>query len=440
MRDVLDERRRGWWDAGEPFGAGHRRRHLAAARRGQPARRWRSAPTARRSAACPAAASRARSTSWPRRSLATGRAGAAALRRQRRRRVRRRADLRRHPRRLRRAGRPRRRSPSSARSPRRSRAHEPVAVATVVDGPRRDRRAGALVLAGPRRPARSAPSGSTTRSPTTPAACSPQGATGVLHYGRDGERRGDELAVFVAVVRAAAADAGVRRDRLRRRGRPGRHVPRLPRHRLRRAAGLRHARSGSPTPTRWSSSGRTATSASEPTVDERTVICVLTHDPKFDVPLLEVALRTAGGLRRRDGLPAHPRRPARPAARGRADRGRAGPAVARRSASTSAPARRRRPRCRSPPRSSPAAGAAPAPAGRDRRRRSTATRPGRGAPGPRGAVTRRRAGARRRRRQPVRRPKALVELDGERLVDRAVRVLREGGLRRRSSSCSGAAD
>ena len=26
-------------------------------------------------------------------------------------------------------------------------------------------------------------------------------------------------------------------------------------------------------------------------LDERTVICVLTHDPKFDVPLLEVALR-----------------------------------------------------------------------------------------------------------------------------------------------------
>lgn len=27
-------------------------------------------------------------------------------------------------------------------------------------------------------------------------------------------------------------------------------------------------------------------------VDERTVICVLTHDPKFDVPVLEIALRT----------------------------------------------------------------------------------------------------------------------------------------------------
>ncbi|MEC5181639.1 xanthine/CO dehydrogenase XdhC/CoxF family maturation factor [Arthrobacter sp. CG_A4] len=26
-------------------------------------------------------------------------------------------------------------------------------------------------------------------------------------------------------------------------------------------------------------------------VDERTVLCVLTHDPKFDIPLLEVALR-----------------------------------------------------------------------------------------------------------------------------------------------------
>jgi xanthine dehydrogenase accessory factor len=30
-------------------------------------------------------------------------------------------------------------------------------------------------------------------------------------------------------------------------------------------------------------------------VDERTVLCVLTHDPKFDVPLLEVALRTPAG-------------------------------------------------------------------------------------------------------------------------------------------------
>ncbi len=30
-------------------------------------------------------------------------------------------------------------------------------------------------------------------------------------------------------------------------------------------------------------------------IDERTAICVLTHDPKFDVPLLEIALRTSAG-------------------------------------------------------------------------------------------------------------------------------------------------
>jgi len=30
-------------------------------------------------------------------------------------------------------------------------------------------------------------------------------------------------------------------------------------------------------------------------VDERTVICVLTHDPKFDVPVLEIALRSPAG-------------------------------------------------------------------------------------------------------------------------------------------------
>lgn len=30
-------------------------------------------------------------------------------------------------------------------------------------------------------------------------------------------------------------------------------------------------------------------------IDERTVICVLTHDPKFDVPVLEIALRTKAG-------------------------------------------------------------------------------------------------------------------------------------------------
>ncbi len=38
-----------------------------------------------------------------------------------------------------------------------------------------------------------------------------------------------------------------------------------------------------------------ARSVASGSVDSRTVICVLTHDPKFDVPLLEVALRTNAG-------------------------------------------------------------------------------------------------------------------------------------------------
>ena len=42
------------------------------------------------------------------------------------------------------------------------------------------------------------------------------------------------------LVRPAAPDAGVRRDRLRRRRGPGREVPRLPRHRVRRPPGVRH--------------------------------------------------------------------------------------------------------------------------------------------------------------------------------------------------------
>jgi xanthine dehydrogenase accessory factor len=38
-----------------------------------------------------------------------------------------------------------------------------------------------------------------------------------------------------------------------------------------------------------------ARSVAAGSVDARTVICVLTHDQKFDVPLLEVALRTQAG-------------------------------------------------------------------------------------------------------------------------------------------------
>ena len=88
------------------------------------------------------------------------------------------------------------------------------------------------------------------------------------------------------------------------------------------------------------------------------MITVLTHDPKFDVPLLEVALRLpevayvgAMGSRR-----THDDRLARLREAGLTEEEIAGcPA---RSASTWAPARPRRPRSASPPRSSPAAGVA----------------------------------------------------------------------------------
>ena len=41
-------------------------------------------------------------------------------------------------------------------------------------------------------------------------------------------------------------------------------------------------------------------------VDARTAICVLTHDPKFDVPLLESRPADARGVHRGHGLAAYP--------------------------------------------------------------------------------------------------------------------------------------
>jgi xanthine dehydrogenase accessory factor len=39
----------------------------------------------------------------------------------------------------------------------------------------------------------------------------------------------------------------------------------------------------------------------EAKVDSRTVICILTHEPKFDVPVLELALKSSRGVPRSDG-------------------------------------------------------------------------------------------------------------------------------------------
>ena len=116
-----------------------------------------------------------------------------------------------------------------------------------------------------------------------------QGLTGVRRYGPDGERRRDELAVFVqsfapaprmlvfGAIDFAAAVA-----------RAGKFL------------GYRvtvcDARPVFATASRFPDADEVITDwphryLAGVSTDERTVICVLTHDPKFDVPLLEVALR-----------------------------------------------------------------------------------------------------------------------------------------------------
>ena len=117
-----------------------------------------------------------------------------------------------------------------------------------------------------------------------------QGQTGVRHYGEHGERRVDDLSVFVQAFAppprmlvfgaidfaAAVARAGKFL---------GYHVT------------VCDARPVFATGARFPDADEVVVEwphryLARTPVDERTVICVLTHDPKFDVPLLEVALRT----------------------------------------------------------------------------------------------------------------------------------------------------
>ncbi len=117
-----------------------------------------------------------------------------------------------------------------------------------------------------------------------------QGLTAVRRYGPDGERRRDELSVFVQsfappprmlVFGAIDFAAAVARE--------GKFL------------GYRvtvcDARPIFATRARFPDADEVVTDwphryLAGQSVDARTVICVLTHDPKFDVPLIEVALRT----------------------------------------------------------------------------------------------------------------------------------------------------
>jgi xanthine dehydrogenase accessory factor len=120
-----------------------------------------------------------------------------------------------------------------------------------------------------------------------------QGLTGVRRYGEHGERRGDELAVFVnsftppprmlvfGAIDFAAAVARVGKFL-------GYHVTVCDARPI--FATKSRFREADEVVVDWPHRFLAGTE-----VDARTVICVLTHDPKFDVPVLEVALRTPAG-------------------------------------------------------------------------------------------------------------------------------------------------
>ena len=116
------------------------------------------------------------------------------------------------------------------------------------------------------------------------------GATGVLRIGPDGERRQDELSVFVqsfapapqmlvfGAIDFAAAVARVGKF-------------------LGYRVTVCDARGVFATRKRFPEADEVVVEwphrfLEKAEVDARTVICVLTHDPKFDVPLLEAALKT----------------------------------------------------------------------------------------------------------------------------------------------------
>jgi len=116
------------------------------------------------------------------------------------------------------------------------------------------------------------------------------GSTGLLRIGPDGERRQDELSVFVqsfappprmlvfGAIDFAAAVARVGKF-------------------LGYRVTVCDARSTFATVKRFPDADEVVVEwphryLASQEVDARTVICVLTHDPKFDVPLLEAALQT----------------------------------------------------------------------------------------------------------------------------------------------------
>jgi xanthine dehydrogenase accessory factor len=170
--------------------------------------------------------------------------------------------------------------------------HEPVAVVTVVAGT--DDRLGRRLVLWPDRTSGTLGSQRLDDAVADDArGMLAAGRTGLMHVGHDGERRGDDLTLFVSsfapparmiVFGAIDFAAAVAR------------VGAFLGYRVT----VCDARPVFATPKRFPEAHEVVVEwphrylqaeIEAGRLDERTVLCVLTHDPKFDVPLLEVALR-----------------------------------------------------------------------------------------------------------------------------------------------------
>src|ERR1700710_801185 len=167
--------------------------------------------------------------------------------------------------------------------------HEPVAVVPVVTGP--DDRPGRRLVLWPERA-----SGTLGLQRLDDAVAADArgmlaaGRTGLLHVGHDGERRGDDLEVFVnSFAPAARMVVFGAIDFAAAVARVGAFL------------GYRvtvcDARPVFATPKRFPEADEVVVdwphrylAAQADQLDARTVICVLTHDPKFDIPVLALAL------------------------------------------------------------------------------------------------------------------------------------------------------
>jgi xanthine dehydrogenase accessory factor len=173
-------------------------------------------------------------------------------------------------------------------------AGRPVAVATVVEHPD-PQRVGRRIVLRPGHPASGSLGSDRVDDSVADDALGmlASGQSGVLTYGPDGERRGEGMRVFVwgfapppRMIVFGAIDFAAAVARMG--GFLGYRVT------------VCDARPVFATATRFPSADEVVVDwphrylegeAAAGLIDNRTVLCVLTHDPKFDVPLLEVAMR-----------------------------------------------------------------------------------------------------------------------------------------------------